>query len=111
MLSTRPEVVHAVSPDVRRWMEENGVTVRTVGQGLDLEDLDGTYRDWFAELETEVAVIRPDFYLYDAVPLAGLDQTLRRLQEQLGGAAVATVPAAPTSGEVAAAAAVAEAAG
>lgn len=112
VLSTRPEIVHAVSPDVQEWMQDNGVTVRTVGaEGLDLQDVDGTYREWFAELETEVAVIRPDFYLYDAVPLAGLDQTLRRLRDQLGGAAVATPSASPTQGEVEAAAAVAEVSG
>lgn len=88
VLSTRPEVADAISPDIKAWAEENGVRVLTVGaEGLDLQDVDGTYKEWFAELETEVAVIRPDFYLYDAVPLAGLDQTLNLLREQLAGAA------------------------
>ena len=90
VLSSRPELAHALSPETARWVEENGVIVRTVGDpgtdpGTDLADVDGTYRDWFAELEAEAVVVRPDFYVYDAVPLAGLDQTLGRLREQLRG--------------------------
>ena len=29
-----------------------------------LEDLDGTYREWFAAHACSVAVVRPDWYLY-----------------------------------------------
>lgn len=94
VLSTRPEVVHAVSPDVEAWAKENGVRILTVGgEGLDLQDMDGTYKEWFSELETEVAIIRPGFYLYDAVPLAGLDQTLSRLRDLLAGDARPAVAA------------------
>lgn len=91
VLSNRPELEQAISPTSRAWLEDNAAVVRVVGEG-GLEDVDGTYADWFAELGAEAVVVRPDFYLYDAVPLAGLDQTLTRLREQLEGGAVAGGP-------------------
>lgn len=85
VLSSRPEVSQALSPESLEWVRQNGIRVLSVGQGegVDLQDAEGTYQEWFAELGAEVAVIRPDFYLYDAIPLAGLDQTVTRLRQQL----------------------------
>ncbi|MEI5035141.1 hypothetical protein RB201_28055 [Streptomyces sp. S1A(2023)] len=61
---------------------------RTTGDpgALFVQDVDGTYRDWFTELSCSAVVVRPDFYVFGtastsdtAVALAGeLLGTLRK---------------------------------
>jgi len=38
------------------------------GTAVDLVDLDGRYDAWFDELQADAVVLRPDFYIYAALP-------------------------------------------
>ena len=76
----------ALGPENLAWARENGavlVSVGTEGSGADLVDVDGGYARWFAELGADTVVVRPDFYLYDAGALAGLDEAVTRLRRTL----------------------------
>ena len=57
----------------------------------DLEDVEGTYAAWFDELATDTVIVRPDFYVYDAVPVDAVDQSLARLRTQLSATSAAPV--------------------
>jgi len=49
-------------------------------------DLDGRYGQWFAELDADTVIVRPDFYVYSAGAATELDVALRMLDSQLDGA-------------------------
>jgi resorcinol 4-hydroxylase (NADPH) len=46
-----------------RWAAIGGVVV-SVGASSPVADIDGTYLDWFTARNAQVAVFRPDFYVY-----------------------------------------------
>lgn len=84
VLSRAGSPSQVLGADTEAWAQANGVQVLSVGgEDADLQDTEGTYAAWFETLGADTAVIRPDFYLYDAVPLDQLEQTLARLREQL----------------------------
>jgi resorcinol 4-hydroxylase (NADPH) len=58
------------------------------GPDGDCEDSEGTYRNWLAGIDADVALIRPDFYLFGA--MKGPDQGCRRAAG--GGAAIGHWP-------------------
>lgn len=61
----------------------------TVGEGtdqdlVDVVDLDGRYAEWFRDLGAEAVIVRPDFYVYAALPAVdALDETLVALGRQV----------------------------
>ncbi len=73
----------AVPPDGgdRAWFADIGGRIVTVGDGGELDDLDGAYDTWFARHAVAVALVRPDFHVYgtaaDADGAAGLLASLR----------------------------------
>ncbi len=46
-------------------------------------DVDGRYVEWFGELGVDTVVVRPDFYVYSAMPVEQLTPTLLELRSQL----------------------------
>ena len=81
----RPGALTALSDDSRTWAGEFGVRLFEVGEGGDVSDEDGTYATYFDELGADVAVVRPDHYLYDAGAAADLDRMLDELRSRLSG--------------------------
>lgn len=55
----------------------------TVDTTAAIRDDDGTYGSWLDELGADVAVVRPDHYLYDACATGELDAVLTRLRSAL----------------------------
>jgi 2-polyprenyl-6-methoxyphenol hydroxylase-like FAD-dependent oxidoreductase len=51
--------------------------------GIDIGDVDGRYLRWFANLDAQAVIVRPDFYLYAATDIAGLDGALHDLDSRL----------------------------
>jgi 2-polyprenyl-6-methoxyphenol hydroxylase-like FAD-dependent oxidoreductase len=90
ILACEPDVLDALTVSHRdAWQAIGGrIAAVTASQsdGDAFEDLDGTYRAWFADHGCLVAVIRPDWYLYGTaqngreltVLLDQLGQSLRR---------------------------------
>ena len=73
------------------WHEIGGRVAVVGGQEtpLRLDDLDGTYKDWFAANGCKAAIVRPDWYLYGtANDGAGLSELLRRLDRSLHASVV-----------------------
>jgi hypothetical protein len=90
ILACEPDVLEVLTTSHRdSWKAIGGkiaaVTVsRTDGS---LEDLDGTYRSWFADHACSAAIERPDWYLYGTAKngrelTALLDQLCQSLQHQ-----------------------------
>ncbi|HAS45120.1 MAG TPA: hypothetical protein DCS93_31850 [Microscillaceae bacterium] len=47
-----------------------------------IQDLDNQYKRWFRKHRVDFVIIRPDRYIYDAVPLTSLSKTIQQLQQQ-----------------------------
>jgi len=77
-----------LSDPARRVTERLHIRLLTIGpgaaEGIDVVDLDGRYGQWLDELSADVAVVRPDFCVYGALPnAADLDGLLQTLDHQL----------------------------
>lgn len=79
----RPGALAGLDPDTRGWAERFGVRLLEVGPGAAVRDDAGTYTAWFDDLGTDAVIVRPDFYVYDAVPAQDLDSALRSLRMAL----------------------------
>jgi len=106
IVSRRQELLDGVDEDrLGRWLELGGHVVLlsddAADTGADVEpvvavvaDLDGVYRAWFDVHACEVAVVRPDWYLYGtATDGAGLASLLARLDHALRCAPRSGTPA------------------
>lgn len=82
VLSTVGSPVDALNPENLAWAHENGVIMAGLG-GNDLIDADGKYAAWLAELDADTVIVRPDFYIYDAGSLSGLDAAVTELRGKL----------------------------
>ena len=90
ILACEPDVLDALTASYRdAWKAIGGrIAAVTIPQSDGaLEDVDGTYRSWFAAHACSVAVIRPDWYLYGTAQngpelTALLDQLTQSLQRQ-----------------------------
>ena len=90
ILACEPNVLDALTASYRdAWKAIGGrIAAVTIPQSDGaLEDVDGTYRSWFAAHACSVAVIRPDWYLYGTAQngrelTALLDQLTQSLQRQ-----------------------------
>jgi len=56
----------AATPEQRAFLSRVGV--KTIGIGIPggVDDVDGSYRAWFAELGVRSVLVRPDFYMFGA---------------------------------------------
>ncbi|MEU6148259.1 bifunctional 3-(3-hydroxy-phenyl)propionate/3-hydroxycinnamic acid hydroxylase, partial [Streptomyces sp. NPDC047081] len=80
VLSTRP--FPTLSGAAQAALDRLEVRVVIIGSGL--EDVDGRYGAWLRGLGAEAVLIRPDFFVYAAVPSVGdLDRTLVELDAQV----------------------------
>ncbi|MFE6365693.1 bifunctional 3-(3-hydroxy-phenyl)propionate/3-hydroxycinnamic acid hydroxylase [Streptomyces sp. NPDC057806] len=77
-----------------------GVRVVVVGErtglpgAIRVHDVDGTYRDWFAELGCSAVVVRPDFYVFGTASEPGaVAELVGELLSAVHGAAAADVRA------------------
>jgi hypothetical protein len=74
------------------WAQDNGVLLTSIGgEDADLVDVDGNYAAWFTELGVDTVIIRPDFYIYDAGALEGLDDAMTDLRLKLHASHLAAV--------------------
>jgi len=78
-----------VSASVRRVIDRLSAPLLRVGKAnmarVDVIDLDGRYGRWFADLDADTVIIRPDFYVYAATRASALDEVLSQLEGQLDG--------------------------
>jgi 2-polyprenyl-6-methoxyphenol hydroxylase-like FAD-dependent oxidoreductase len=64
------------------WRQLGGLSV-TIGPD-DFRDVDGSYADWFEQLDATVVLVRPDFQVYGASANAGhANEMVMKLEEQL----------------------------
>ncbi len=90
IVASEPSLLRDMTDDQRRAWDVIGGRVAVVSatsSDAALEDLDGTYAQWFAAQGCSVAVVRPDWYVYgtarDGAELAALlDRMARSLHAQ-----------------------------
>ena len=83
VVSTAGSPGDVLSAENLAWAQENGVILAGLGEGSDLVDAEGKYAEWLGELGADTIIIRPDFYIYDAGALAGLDAAVTELRAKL----------------------------
>ena len=72
-----------VGDEDRAWFRRlGGVIADTSGRGS-IEDLDGTYRTWFAKHSCDALLARPDFYVFAAGEQRDIPQFIPRLRQAL----------------------------
>ncbi|WP_411282744.1 bifunctional 3-(3-hydroxy-phenyl)propionate/3-hydroxycinnamic acid hydroxylase [Lapillicoccus sp.] len=83
----------ALSAENLAWAHANGFILASIGQagGPDLVDVDGKYATWLEKLGADTLIVRPDFYIYDAGALSGLDTAVTELRIKLHATSVAAV--------------------
>ncbi|AMU04676.1 MULTISPECIES: bifunctional 3-(3-hydroxy-phenyl)propionate/3-hydroxycinnamic acid hydroxylase [Burkholderia] len=64
LLSLNSHSMKELSPSQRAFMLFAGVQSVSMEQGGPVEDVDGSYREWFSTLGCEAVLIRPDFYIF-----------------------------------------------
>ncbi|MHB9849009.1 bifunctional 3-(3-hydroxy-phenyl)propionate/3-hydroxycinnamic acid hydroxylase [Streptomyces krungchingensis] len=87
-----PELLNALPSSLPRSLEHAGVRVVTWGDLADrpapvaaVNDTEGTYARWLAELNSRAVVVRPDFYVYGTAGDApATTQLISELLENLG---------------------------
>jgi hypothetical protein len=56
----------ALAPDQRQFLDRLELKAIGIGEGTAVDDIDGSYRAWFAALGARAVIVRPDFYLFGA---------------------------------------------
>ena len=85
LLSPTDDPRRFLSPPVREAWERIGGFTAHVGVGSSIVDVDGVYADWFAARGVELALFRPDFYVYGtAASPTDADPVVSRLLHHLG---------------------------
>jgi hypothetical protein len=75
----------APGDELAGWFAAIGGRIVTIGPGGDVDDLDGTYADWFARHEVVGALQRPDFVLYGTAANGGrAGELIAALRTDLG---------------------------
>jgi len=81
-----------VSASAQRVIDRLSAVVLQVGRPdtdhADVLDLGGRYVLWLTELDADIVIIRPDFYVYAATRAWGLDEVLSELAAQLDGTGI-----------------------
>jgi hypothetical protein len=92
IISRAGSPAEALGEENLAWARANGAILVSVGGSgadgegsgeSDVEDADGGYASWFAELGADTVIVRPDFYVYDAGDLTGLDTAVTKLRGML----------------------------
>ncbi len=78
-LADRPVDRRALDDAARR-----GLRVIELGQAGVTEDGEGTYRLWFETAGVDVAIVRPDFYVFGAARMEGMETLLRQFIDRCG---------------------------
>jgi 2-polyprenyl-6-methoxyphenol hydroxylase-like FAD-dependent oxidoreductase len=85
-LVATPEVPTTVPTDLATWFSSIGGRTVIIGPGGDVDDVDGTYGEWFADRSVSAGLQRPDFALFGTTSNAGGIATLiSELQQRLTG--------------------------
>jgi len=79
----RPGTLPQLGDQTRAWAQGQGIRFFEIGDGAPIGDDDGTYATYFDELDADVAVVRPDHYLYDACAAGELNRVLDELRAHL----------------------------
>jgi flavoprotein hydroxylase len=67
LLSPGGDPLGGVPAELADWFRSIGGLSAAVAPGAEVDDVDGRYQGWFAELGAAVALVRPDFYLFGSV--------------------------------------------
>lgn len=74
LLADGADIAEQLGDDARALLRSIGARVVVVAPDADgggaVVDLDGTYRDWFAEHDASLVLVRPDFYVFDTERVA-----------------------------------------
>jgi 2-polyprenyl-6-methoxyphenol hydroxylase-like FAD-dependent oxidoreductase len=65
-----------LAPEQRAFLSRLEVRSIAIGTAAGVEDVDGSYRAWFAELGARAVLVRPDFYVFGAGEPAALVDAL-----------------------------------
>ncbi len=88
LITTSQEVVEALTEQERAALERIGASIIVIGaagSGAPIEDVNGTYRDWFESLDRVAVIARPDYYLFgSATDRDDVHQLLGSLSDALG---------------------------
>ena len=85
-LVAAPDVAIAIPIDFATWFSSIGGRIVTIGPSQDVDDVDGTYAEWFADRGVQAALQRPDFYLFGTTSNAdGVAALISELQQRLTG--------------------------
>ncbi len=77
-----------VGDEDRAWFRRlGGVIADASGRGS-IEDLDGTYRTWFAKHSCDALLARPDFYVFAAGEQRDIPQFIPRLRQALAAPSI-----------------------
>lgn len=82
-----------LAAETSAWMGENGLKLVVLGD--DVTDDDGVHTAWLNELDAEVAVIRPDHYLFDAGSAGDAERLITGLRGHLGPRSAVRASPAP----------------
>ncbi|WTL60278.1 bifunctional 3-(3-hydroxy-phenyl)propionate/3-hydroxycinnamic acid hydroxylase [Nocardia sp. NBC_01499] len=85
LVTRTAEVTAALEGRLRTELDYLGVHVAQVGDAdsaAPILDIDGTYGDWFDELDAVAVLVRPDFYVYGATDTAAA--TVAMLEQFIG---------------------------
>jgi hypothetical protein len=64
LVSAEPAPLAGLAIELSLWWAELGGTAVQVAPGAEVDDVEGTYARWFAELDAAVILTRPDFYVF-----------------------------------------------
>jgi 2-polyprenyl-6-methoxyphenol hydroxylase-like FAD-dependent oxidoreductase len=94
MITLVPELARSLPADDAKWFSELGGRIVTIGS--EVEDVDSTYKAWFAAHGVTTVVQRPDFYVFgtagdiaDAAALLGSLRTMLGLSGKTANGGIA----------------------
>jgi 3-(3-hydroxy-phenyl)propionate hydroxylase len=87
LVSTAADPAAALDPDLAAYFASIGGNVAHVAPTGPIEDVNGSYRRWFAEHGVAIALMRPDFHIFGAAPaVGGAGKLVAAMRSALDGA-------------------------
>jgi flavoprotein hydroxylase len=84
LLGRRADPLAELAPDLAAWFASIGGSGAQVAESGPIADVDRTYANWFAGAGVEVALQRPDFYLFGtAADVGSTNELVRALRDAL----------------------------
>ena len=74
----------SLSQPTLAFLKQLDAAIAEFGTEGETVDLDGTYDNWFEQLNVEAILVRPDFYVFGSSTLGGVDALVGSLQEMMG---------------------------